>query len=88
MQCKNYDCTTDTRYGMHEDFEYYQKCKMRQRNKGLFIADQVSKNHLISVLRVQGINYSDILEAQGDLLVSVIEWPLYIAFCTTTMYVG
>merc|ERR1711991_649790 len=26
-------------YGMHESYEYYQHCSQRQRNKGLFIAD-------------------------------------------------
>lgn len=28
------------RFGMHEPFEFYRKCKTRQRNVGLFIADQ------------------------------------------------
>jgi len=28
------------RYGMHEDYWYYQNCKTRERNKGLFIADR------------------------------------------------
>jgi len=27
-------------YGMHEDYQYYQDCKTRERNKGLFTADQ------------------------------------------------
>lgn len=26
---------------MNEDFEYYSNCKQRERNKGLFTADQV-----------------------------------------------
>ena len=30
----------DGRYGRHETFNYYQECKNRQRNKGLWIADQ------------------------------------------------
>ena len=30
------------RYGMHESFLYYQNCIHRERNKGLFTADQVS----------------------------------------------
>ena len=30
----------DYRYGRHETFQYYQACKNRQRNKGLWIADQ------------------------------------------------
>lgn len=40
MNCENYDCTTDTRYGMHEDYEYYTNCKLRQRNTGLYLANQ------------------------------------------------
>lgn len=27
-------------YGMHESYQYYQDCKKRERNKGLFLADQ------------------------------------------------
>jgi len=34
------DDQDDYRYGRHETFRYYQKCKNRERNKGLFIADQ------------------------------------------------
>lgn len=30
------------RYGMHEDYDYYVNCKLRQRNMGLFTADQVA----------------------------------------------
>jgi len=30
----------DTKYGRQETYEYYQLCKQRQRNKGLFTADQ------------------------------------------------
>lgn len=30
----------DYRYGRHETYRYYQECKARERNKGLFIADQ------------------------------------------------
>lgn len=29
-------------YGQHETFIYYQKCKTRERNKGLFTADQLN----------------------------------------------
>eukprot|EP00276_Gloeochaete_wittrockiana_P013313 CAMPEP_0184332064 /NCGR_PEP_ID=MMETSP1089-20130417/1332_1 /TAXON_ID=38269 ORGANISM="Gloeochaete wittrockiana, Strain SAG46.84" /NCGR_SAMPLE_ID=MMETSP1089 /ASSEMBLY_ACC=CAM_ASM_000445 /LENGTH=605 /DNA_ID=CAMNT_0026655291 /DNA_START=151 /DNA_END=1968 /DNA_ORIENTATION=+ len=28
------------KYGMNEDYQYYQDCKARERNKGLFTADQ------------------------------------------------
>ena len=31
---------SDQTTGLHEDAEYYQQCKNRQRNKGLFTADQ------------------------------------------------
>ncbi|CAB4024110.1 DD3-3-like [Paramuricea clavata] len=40
VQCKNYNCNTDKTFGMHEDYDYYQECKYRNRNKGLFAADQ------------------------------------------------
>ena len=29
------------RFGMHENYNYYMDCKYRQRNQGLFTADQV-----------------------------------------------
>ncbi|XP_013398503.1 protein DD3-3-like [Lingula anatina] len=45
MNCANYDCNTDTKYGMNEDFEYYLNCRTRERNKGLFLADQKPKGH-------------------------------------------
>merc|ERR1719234_815492 len=38
--CRDDDCNTDIRYGMHEDYDYYMNCKNRQRNPGLFLADQ------------------------------------------------
>jgi hypothetical protein len=38
--CENYNCNTDVEYGMHEPFEWYEKCKATQRNKGLFTANQ------------------------------------------------
>lgn len=28
---------------MHEDYDYYMDCKYRNRNKGLFTADQVKR---------------------------------------------
>ena len=34
------------RFGMHEDYDYYVNCKLRQRNMGLFTADQVGGNSL------------------------------------------
>lgn len=42
--CKNKDCMTDEQYGMHEDYQSYAECYMRQRNKGLFTADQDMRN--------------------------------------------
>lgn len=39
-QCYNYDCNTDIRYGMNENFDYYLNCKLRQRQQNLFTADQ------------------------------------------------
>ena len=41
MMCDNYDCNTATQYGMHEDYDYYMNCRMRERNMGLFLASQV-----------------------------------------------
>ncbi|RNA14329.1 DD3-3-like [Brachionus plicatilis] len=38
--CQNNDCDKDFRFGMNEDFGYYSNCKQRERNKGLFTADQ------------------------------------------------
>jgi len=34
-------CNTDYRYGMNENYDYYTDCKKRDRNQGLFTADQV-----------------------------------------------
>jgi len=39
-QCENDDCDTDLQYGMHENFDYYERCFTRQRNKGLYTSDQ------------------------------------------------
>jgi hypothetical protein len=39
-QCANNDCNSDLTYGMNENYNYYQTCKQRSRNKGLFLADQ------------------------------------------------
>ncbi|XP_071081858.1 protein DD3-3-like [Haliotis cracherodii] len=43
-QCLKNDCNSDRTYGMHEDYNYYNHCKRRQRNKGLFVADQNLNN--------------------------------------------
>jgi len=40
IDCQNFDCDTDVRFGRHESFDYYQMCKTVQRNKGLFTANQ------------------------------------------------
>ncbi|XP_031549697.1 protein DD3-3-like [Actinia tenebrosa] len=42
--CYNGSCNTDLRLGMHEDNDYYNECKNRERNKGLFIADRNLRN--------------------------------------------
>ena len=39
-------CLPVPRFGMHEDYDYYVNCKLRQRNMGLFTADQVGGNSL------------------------------------------
>ncbi len=35
-QCNSNDCSQDTRFGMHEDYSYFQTCLSRQRNTGLY----------------------------------------------------
>ena len=37
---------------MHEDHDYYTKCKYRNRNKGLFTADRVSMKYSYSLWEV------------------------------------
>lgn len=39
------DAANQYLYGMHEDFFYYQRCKQRERNKGLFAADRGVSNN-------------------------------------------
>eukprot|EP00118_Oscarella_pearsei_P024793 m.306807 g.306807 ORF g.306807 m.306807 type:complete len:796 (+) comp41600_c0_seq1:94-2481(+) len=38
--CRDYNCNTDMKYGMHETYNYYLDCKSRERNMGLFTADR------------------------------------------------
>eukprot|EP00163_Fabomonas_tropica_P005834 TRINITY_DN1547_c0_g1_i2.p1 TRINITY_DN1547_c0_g1~~TRINITY_DN1547_c0_g1_i2.p1 ORF type:complete len:669 (+),score=214.26 TRINITY_DN1547_c0_g1_i2:389-2395(+) len=40
----NWPGPAEIKYGVHEPDMYYQQCKMRQRNKGLFTADQKVDN--------------------------------------------
>lgn len=40
VNCRNFNCDTDVKYGRHESYDYYQSCKQRKRNKGLFTASQ------------------------------------------------
>lgn len=42
--CENDDCNNDLEYGMHENYEYYESCFIRERNKGLYTADQNMDN--------------------------------------------
>lgn len=39
--CAGSNCPQDGRYGFHETHEWYEWCKQRERNKGLFTADQL-----------------------------------------------
>jgi len=39
-QCYNRDCDTDVRFGRHESYNWYQACKARARNTGLYTANQ------------------------------------------------
>lgn len=43
-------------YGMHEPYEYYQDCKTRSRNNGLFTADQNVGNQAINTRQNPGGN--------------------------------
>ncbi|XP_077997419.1 protein DD3-3-like isoform X2 [Glandiceps talaboti] len=38
--CNDNDCNRDIEYGMQEDYDYYTNCRLRERNQGLFTADQ------------------------------------------------
>jgi hypothetical protein len=40
MQCANWDCDGDVRFGRHESLASYKNCQYRERNKGLFNANQ------------------------------------------------
>jgi len=42
--CEGDDCNTDLRRGMHETYEYYEHCYIRERNNGLYTADQNMDN--------------------------------------------
>jgi hypothetical protein len=39
-QCVDNNCDTDVRYGRHESYQWYQECKYRTRNTGLFTSSQ------------------------------------------------
>jgi len=39
-QCKGWNCDTDTKFGRHESLKSYMDCAYRERNKGLFNANQ------------------------------------------------
>lgn len=43
-KCENNDCDKDLEYGMHESYNYYENCYIRERNKGLYTADQNMKS--------------------------------------------
>lgn len=45
IECYDYDCDTDVRFGRHESFDYYTTCTHTERNKGLFTASQNVKGH-------------------------------------------
>lgn len=43
-KCENDDCDKDLEYGMHEPYGYYENCYIRERNKGLYTAEQDMNN--------------------------------------------
>ena len=46
------------RYGMHESFDYYLDCRLRQRNQGLFTADRVCHKLLMLAILHLMLPYS------------------------------
>ncbi|KAL4227007.1 hypothetical protein ACF0H5_014983 [Mactra antiquata] len=48
-KCANQNCNLDTQYGMHENYDFYMQCYLRERNKGLFTADQNMKGRETAV---------------------------------------
>ena len=49
---------TGPEYGQHESYDYWMKCKTRERNKGLFTADKLqnTQNQQTSIFTRQGDN--------------------------------
>ena len=49
---------TGSEYGQHESYDYWMKCKTRERNKGLFTADKLqnTQNQQTSIFTRQGDN--------------------------------
>ena len=45
-QCANNDCNTDFEYGMHENYQNWQHCHLRNRNERVFPADRHLNNRL------------------------------------------
>ncbi|XP_070559546.1 protein DD3-3-like [Ptychodera flava] len=43
--CANNDCNRDIEYGMQESYDSYTNCRLRERNQGLFTADQNLKGN-------------------------------------------
>lgn len=51
IDCQNFDCDTDVRFGRHESYDYYQMCKRTERNKGLFTINQNLKGQTAQYTR-------------------------------------
>jgi len=43
---RNTNANNDLTYGMHENWDYYQNCKTRERNMGLWISDREQQGNL------------------------------------------
>ena len=39
-RCKSGNCSSDVQFGMHESYDYYRQCALRERQKGLYPADR------------------------------------------------
>lgn len=51
IDCQNFDCDTDVRFGRHESYDYYQRCTKTERNKGLFTINQNLKGNTAQYTR-------------------------------------
>ena len=78
--CSNQDCNTDLKYGMHEDYNNYRACALRNRNQNLFTADQVSANAFSQRLTFPPLHFV--------VCTSVVVWFLSISSFTRSRHLS